>query len=255
VLPLRDENPGQTTPILTWLLIAACVVAYAFWQPTPFDDTADDTSFDIEHAVIPCEVMEGRPLSWRELRATYDLGDTTACDIGGDNGDDPAVPDKNVWLSIIASMFLHGSLIHIGGNLLALWVFGNNVEDVLGKVGFLLFYLVGGVVATMAHVVMNPDSTMPLVGASGAIAAVMGAYLVFFPRARVLTLVVVVPVRIRAVVMLSLWFALQFLTDPNSGVAWAAHVGGFLFGVMVGLLVRATGRVEQVTRQVHPSPR
>lgn len=245
MLPLHDDNPGRTTPILTWLIIAACIAAYLVWQPTPTKDTDEDARFYYENAVIPCEVLEGRPLSMRELRSTFDLGDQSSCDIGGDNRSDPRFPDKNVWLSVVVSMFLHGSLLHIGGNLLVLWVFGNNVEDVLGKVGFLAFYLVGGVVATMAHVLLNPDSTTPLVGASGAIAAVMGAYLVFFPRARVRTLVFMIIIafpRIPAAVMLGIWFALQFVTDPNAGVAWAAHVGGFVFGVVVALLVRAAGK-------------
>jgi membrane associated rhomboid family serine protease len=245
VLPLRDENPGRTTPILTWLTIAICVVAYLWWQPSPLKDTVEDRDFYIENAVTPCEVLEGRPLSWRELRATYNLGEQSSCNVGDDNERDPGVPDKNVWLSLVSSMFLHGSLIHIAGNLLVLWVFGNNVEDVFGKVGFLVFYLVGGVVATMAHVFLNPDSTVPLVGASGAIAAVMGAYLVFFPRARVLTMVfmlIITVIRIPAAVMLGIWFALQFITDPNAGVAWAAHVGGFVFGVAIALLVRAAGK-------------
>lgn len=256
MLPLRDENPGRTTPVVTLLVIAACVVAYLFWQPTPGSDTVEDATFYIEHAVIPCEVLEGRPLSMRELRATYNLGDENACNVGnvgGENSSGPGVPDKNVWLSVVASMFLHGSVLHIFFNLLVLWVFGNNVEDVLGKLGFLVFYLVGGIVATFAHILLNPASTTPLVGASGAIAAVMGAYLVFFPGARVLTILVIIPMRIPAVVMLSLWFALQFVTDPNSGVAWAAHVGGFVFGVVVGLFVRSTGRVGRMTGRVHPS--
>ena len=110
-------------------------------------------------------------------------GDDEACGIDG--GQSPAYdPDKNVYLAVVTSMFLHGGLLHIGGNLLFLWVFGNNVEEAFGKVGYALFYLAGGVVATLAHVVLNLDSTVALVGASGAIAAVMGAYFVLFPTAR-----------------------------------------------------------------------
>lgn len=253
MLPLRDENPGRTTPILTWLILGICIAVYAFVQPSPLEESVEDTRFYLENTVIPCEVMEGRPLEMRELRATFDLGDQNSCNVGVVDGStsevappsDPAFPDKNVWLSVLNSMFLHGSLLHIGGNLLVLWVFGNNVEDVFGKVGFVLFYLVGGIVAAMAHVMLNQDSTVPLVGASGAIAAVMGAYLVLFPRARVLTMVfmiIITVIRIPAAVMLGIWFALQFITDPNAGVAWAAHVGGFVFGVAVALVVKAVGK-------------
>jgi membrane associated rhomboid family serine protease len=158
------------------------------------------------------------------------------------------VPGKSVWLSVVTSMFLHGSLLHIGGNLLFLYVFGNNVEDTMGKVAFAVFYLVGGAIGTAAHVALNVDSTVPVVGASGAIAAVMGAYLVLFPTARVRTLVfllIVFLVELRAAVLLLFWFGLQFFTDPNEGVAWGAHVAGFVFGVVAGLALRAAGRPQR----------
>jgi membrane associated rhomboid family serine protease len=157
------------------------------------------------------------------------------------------VPDKNVWLSAITSMFLHGSLLHIGGNMLFLWVFGNNVEDVFGKVGYALFYVAGGIAATLTHVALNLDSTVPVVGASGAIAAVMGAYLVLFPHAKVRTAIfflLILVVNIRALWVLGFWFVMQFFTSPEEGVAWAAHVGGFVFGVLVALVVRMLRQPE-----------
>jgi membrane associated rhomboid family serine protease len=240
MLPFYDDNPVRSRPILTWAIIAACIAAFFLWQPGPFEDNAEDTLFYLENAAIPCELVEGRPLDAAELQATYGAGDTEACDV--DQGASPQeFPDKNVWLSALTSMFLHGSLLHIGGNLLFLWVFGNNVEDVFGKIGFALFYAVGGVVATLAHVALNVDSTVPVVGASGAIAAVMGAYLVLFPQAKVRTAIIfllVVVVNIRAFWVLGFWFVLQFFTNPDEGVAWAAHVGGFVFGVLVALVVR-----------------
>jgi membrane associated rhomboid family serine protease len=237
VLPLGDDNPVSRAPVITWLIIAACVVAYFLWQPTPFSETVDDIRFDLEYAAIPCEVLERRPLTRAEVQATFNLGDDNSCDI--DRGQTPAFdPGKNVWLAVATSMFLHGSLAHIGFNMLFLWIFGNNVEDRLGRLGFAAFYLVGGVVATLAHVVVSRDSTVPSIGASGAIAAVMGAYLVWFPNARVRTLVIVLLVNVPAKVVLGVWFVLQFFTDPNEGVAWVAHVGGFVFGVLVGLLLR-----------------
>jgi membrane associated rhomboid family serine protease len=258
MLPIHDDNPVRRPPIITWAIIAACIIIYFFWQPSPFSDDVEDVEFSLDNAAIPCELVEGRPLDIEEVRATYGVvnGDNEACNI--DNGQSQAFdPGKNVWLAVITSMFLHGSLLHIGGNMLFLWVFGNNIEDTLGKVGFLLFYLAGGVVATLGHVALNLDSTVSLVGASGAIAAVMGAYLVLFPRARVYTIVpllffILLP--LRAWLVLGFWFVLQFFTDPNSGVAWAAHVGGFVFGVLVGLIVRATrGDPTPVDRRPPPS--
>jgi membrane associated rhomboid family serine protease len=261
MLPIHDDNPVRRPPVITWAIIAACIGIYFFWQPSPFGDDNEDTRFNVEYAAIPCEVVEGRPLDTAEADATFGQravlvgSDDESCDIDG--GQSPAVfPEKNVWLSVITSMFLHGSLLHIGGNLLFLWVFGNNIEDVLGKVGFMLFYVAGGVAATLTHVALNLDSTVPMVGASGAIAAVMGAYLVLFPKARVYTLVFFILITVlplRAWMVLGFWFVLQFFTDPNSGVAWGAHVGGFVFGVLVGLVVRAA-RGEQAPPQRRPPP-
>jgi rhomboid family protein len=249
MLPLRDENPVRHRPVLTWLIIGLCIVAYFAWQPSPFGDTQDDVLFSLEHAAIPCEVVEGRPLDTNEVIATFNQGLDDACGI--DHGRSaPFAPGKNVYLAVIVSMFLHGSLLHIGGNLLFLWVFGNNVEDAFGKIGFALFYIVGGIVATLTHVLVDVDSTVPLVGASGAIAAVMGAYAVLYPGARVRTLVFVLFIFVLdlpAIVLLLFWFGLQFFTDPNEGVAWTAHVGGFLFGVLVAAAYRLVREVPKAT--------
>lgn len=252
MIPLRDENPVRHPPIVTWVIIGLCIAAYFAWQPGPFGgDPQDDTIFSLEHAAIPCEVVEGRPLDDNEVIATFNQGLTSACGI--DRGRSaPFAPDKNVYLAVVVSMFLHGSLVHIGFNLLYLWVFGNNVEDAFGKIGYALFYLVGGIVATLSHVLVDVDSTVPLVGASGAIAAVMGAYAVLYPGARVWTFVFIVVVRVPAVVLLGFWFVLQFFTDPNESVAWAAHVGGFVFGVLVALVYRS---IRQVPRAVPISRR
>jgi membrane associated rhomboid family serine protease len=247
VFPLHDDNPVRRPPVVTWVIIATCLVVYFAWQPTPFSEGIEDTEFNVAHAAIPCEVVEGRPLDVVEINATFNQGNLESCNI--DDGQSPPFdPGKDVWLSVLTSMFLHGSLLHIGGNLLFLWVFGNNIEDIMGKVGYALFYLAGGVVATLTHVALNLDSTVPVVGASGAIAAVMGAYLVLFPNARVYTavfLILIAVIPIRAKWLLGFWFILQFFTDPNQGVAWAAHVGGFVFGILVGLVIKAvrgTGR-------------
>jgi len=242
VIPLKDENPTRHLPVATLAIILACVAVYFLWQPSPFGTTDADIRFNVEHAATPCEIREGRPLTVDELRATYQVGRSEACGLGSTESE-AGFPQKSVWQSVLVSMFLHGSLLHLGGNLLFLWIFGNNIEDHLGPMRYALFYVLGGIVATLTHVVLNLDSTIPMIGASGAIAAVMGAYLVWFPDAPVRTLLTfffILVVRIRAKWLLGFWFALQFLTSPNSGVAWAAHVGGFVAGVLVGLGVRAS---------------
>ncbi|HLU53379.1 MAG TPA: rhomboid family intramembrane serine protease [Acidimicrobiia bacterium] len=265
MIPLRDENPTRRTPIVTLLIIGACLWLYFGWQPSlslgqpqyvpvdtpigqiPIEET---TAFTLENAAIPCELVNGRPLTVEEVVETFSPPiDPEACQ-GGEAATPPLFPRKSVWLSILTSMFLHGGLAHLFGNLLFLWIFGNNIEDHMGHFRYLIFYLLGGVVATGAHVILNLDSTIPMVGASGAIAAVMGAYLVWFPDAPVRTAVFfffIQIVDIRAKWLLGFWFISQFFTSPNSGVAWAAHVGGFVFGVIVGLMVRTSRGLRQAT--------
>jgi membrane associated rhomboid family serine protease len=246
VLPLRDDNPTSRKPVVTVAVILACAAVYFLVQPSSplvSGQTAqNDAAFTVEHAAIPCEVVQGHPLTINELNQTFTNNDTSACS-SGDNS--PAgFPNKNVYLALIVSMFLHAGLLHIGGNMLYLWVFGNNIEDRIGPFLFVAFYLVGGLVATAAHVALDPNSTVPVVGASGAIAAVMGAYLVLYPRHRIHSLILFPPFvffrSVRAWLLLGFWFVSQFAIDPNSGVAWAAHVGGFAFGIGCGLIIRAT---------------
>jgi len=222
-------------------------------EPVPVDVRTDqgldieainlpgETAFDLEHAAIPCEVVRGEPLTTDELLASLVRGDTEACNADLGIGDE-VFPEKRVWFSVVLSMFLHTGWLHLGGNMLFLWIFGNNIEDHLGRLRYLLFYLLGGFVATVAHVVAQPDSTVPVIGASGAIAAVMGAYLIWFPNARITSLFVLFPVVVRAKWWLLAWFVLQFFTTEDSSVAWLAHVGGFVFGVVMALLVRLTDR-------------
>jgi rhomboid family protein len=234
VLPLKDRNPTVRTPVITIALIVANVAVFLLIQGGGTLGQRDSTKLEYEHAAIPCELTQGHPLSEREIV------DETCSDT---RRSAEAFPDKNVYLAVLVSMFLHGGWLHLGGNMLFLWVFGNNVEDKLGWFFYLLVYLVGGAVAMVAQVVSNPDSTVPVIGASGAIATVMGAYLVWFPRARVLTVFLVfffIPFEIAAWVVLTVWFVQQFFTGPASNVAWMAHVGGFLFGVVVAALVRNT---------------
>ncbi|MEA3055473.1 MAG: hypothetical protein QOD30_905 [Actinomycetota bacterium] len=241
MIPLKDENPTRRTAVVTLALIAINVVVYFGVQPNP-QDLAGSTDFTYRNAAIPCEVVTGEPLSDVELA-------THTCN---QQPEGPAhFPGKSVYLAVLISMFLHGSLLHLGGNMLFLWIFGNNAEDRLGRVGYLAFYLAGGLVATLAHIFVQPDSTIPMVGASGAIAAVMGAYLVWFPNVRIRTMFLffIIPFfrDIRAKWLLLIWFLTQFLEpfNPNSGVAWMAHVGGFAFGIAFGALVSGIGRARR----------
>ena len=250
MIPLRDENPTHRPPVVTVLLIAACIATFLFVQPSATrslldapDDAAliEEIEFSYEHAAIPCELIQGRPLTVPEVLRTLRAGDTDACITDGEPGR-ALFADKSVWRSVLVSMFLHGGWLHLAGNMVFLWVFGNNIEDHLGHLRYLVFYVAAGVVATAAHVLLALDSTVPLVGASGAIAGVMGAYLVWFPWARIRTIIMlgVIPIwpRIPAAILLVVWFLTQFWIDPNAGIAWAAHVGGFVFGVVMAMAAR-----------------
>ena len=255
MIPLKDENPARTFPVITIALIAACVLVWIGVQGA--GEREDNDEFTVKTAAIPCEVLEGRPLSLDEIRDTFGpLHDDTSC---VDDPQTPALfPHKRVWVALVYSMFMHGSWIHLLGNMLFLWVFGNNIEDRLGKMWFLVFYLAAGLAATAAHIAIQPDSTVPLVGASGAIAGVMGAYLVLFPNVEIRSLIFlgffVLFRDVRAKWLLGIWLVSQFFINPNEGVAWMAHVGGFLFGVLIGLVLRAAGEPERPVFPPPPSP-
>jgi membrane associated rhomboid family serine protease len=250
MMPLIDENPVRRVPFVTITLIVICTVVFFLVQPTGknlFDNLGldrvqrNDLEFSLRWAAIPCEVKEGRPLSIGEARATFVDGNLTAC--GAEFRQGPAVkPDKNIYLAVLVSIFLHGSVAHLVGNMLFLWVFGNNIEDRRGAFGFACFYLSAGLVATAAQFLLSPNSTVPLIGASGAIAGVMGAYVVWFPNARIRSLIIIGPVffrKVKAKWLLGIWFAQQFFFVSGDGaVAWMAHVGGFAFGVIIGLIWR-----------------
>ncbi|NIA24640.1 MAG: rhomboid family intramembrane serine protease [Gammaproteobacteria bacterium] len=226
MIPIRDANPGITRPVVTWLIIAAGAFVFFFLQP---HGARAALEFDVQHAAIPCELSSGSPL---------DQGDLTGCSAAPQPP--PLYPDKNLWGSVFVSMFLHANFLHLIGNLWVLWIFGNNVEDAFGKLGYPLFYLASGVVATATFVVSNPRAITPLIGASGAIAGVMGAYLVLYPRARVVSVFPILfflPIALPASIFLVFWFLGQFFVEAT-GVAWQAHVGGFLFGVTVAALMR-----------------
>jgi membrane associated rhomboid family serine protease len=227
VFPLKDDNPTQRFPALTLALIALNVVAYLLWQRGGLvlgSPTSEHFVCNLgDWAVFPYEVTHpGEQVA------------TQGC----------PVPRASTWLTVFTSMFMHGGLLHLAGNMLFLWVFGNNVEDSMGPVRFMAFYLLGGIAATLLQTLMGPNATVPTVGASGAIAGVLGGYIVLYPRARVLTLILLVfiPIflRLPAMIVLGLWFVEQLLFgyfDVNSGgesggVAYFAHIGGFVFGLL-----------------------
>ncbi|MBW3657717.1 MAG: rhomboid family intramembrane serine protease [Actinobacteria bacterium] len=248
VLPVGDVNPTRRRAVVTVLLVLANLLVYVLAQ-APLAGCAEE-AFILEWAAVPRELLSFRQLSDSQLGALL----SPSCDVG-------VVDDKNVVVSAFSAMFLHGNLAHLGGNLLFLWVFGNNVEDRLGHLRYLLFYVVGGLAATYAFALLNPDSTVPLLGASGAIAAILGAYLVMYPRAWVHTYVPfplyvlawIIPgaritawflifaiVTLPAWLVLGAWFGLQVLATRSpvtDNVAYAAHVAGFVAGIALVLLL------------------
>jgi rhomboid family protein len=218
VIPLKDDIPTRRFPVITVALIAINVIVYfAFEQGLLGLDQLGNQRV-VEYGAIPYEITNGQDLPGPGDQAPY-------------------------WITIFTSMFLHGSLFHLGGNMLFLWIFGNNIEDSMPRPRFVVFYLLGGLAALGLQVAMDPNSAVPTVGASGAIAGVLGAYARIYPRARVVTVVIIIIfftiVTLPALLVLGLWFLLQLLpafSEPvgstGGGVAYFAHIGGFLFGVL-----------------------
>ena len=254
MLPIKDYNPTSTRSIVVPIIIAINVIVFFFWQPFSIGATSSTEQQQIEikqeiffscHASIPYEVSHGHTLvnspPPAESAAAHDPLIRQDYEI-----ERQLCPHKNVWLSILYTMFLHGGLLHIGGNMLFLWIFGNNIEDKLGRLKFIVFYLLCGLVATYAQTLVSPSSGVPQIGASGAIAGVLGAYIVLFPRARIRTLFfffLIFFLDVPAVVLLGLWFALQLLQGvgpaaTSGGVAYMAHVGGFIAGMVLLFVFR-----------------
>jgi membrane associated rhomboid family serine protease len=219
MIPLRDVIPSQSFPAVTVVLITLNVLAFLYELSL---GKALDV-FIMQYGAVPLRfVLAGQ----MEEVSTFER-----------------------FLPIFTSMFLHGGWLHLGGNMLYLWIFGDNVEDRLGPVRFLVFYLACGLAAALTQIYINPTSKIPMVGASGAVAGVLGAYLVLFPHARVLALIPIVfffqIVELPALLFLGFWFLMQFLNGAISitaanyatgGVAWWAHIGGFVSGVVLGYL-------------------
>ena len=227
MFPLKDDIPSQTTPVVTMALIAVNIVVFLYQLSLQVTGdpgaSAALEAFVFEFGAVPCRI-------------------SGSC---ASAGDFPAP-----FATMFTSMFLHGGLLHVGGNMLYLWIFGDNVEDTLGHARFLLFYFLSGLVAAAAQTVMNPSSPVPMIGASGAVSGVLGAYLILFPHATVLTLVMFIffirLIRIPALIVLGFWIVVQFFNGLGSfqrqggegGVAWFAHIGGFLAGIVILLIIR-----------------
>ncbi len=246
LIPISDVNPTKRFPVITVLLIVLNIIVFVGKEPVTKGDLAM-TKYFYETAPVPCQLGD---------RCDEFIPGPGEPEVLLGAGESVVIPERDLGgflMAVLFSTFLHANLLHIGGNLLFLWVFGNNVEDHLGRFKFTLFYLLGGIFAAFAHIIFSLQTSpatcnldlgacVPAVGASGAIAAVMGAYIVLYPRARVNVLVAVIflwtIVQLSAVLVLGLWFLYQFLIAAGdkagpSGVAWMAHVGGFVFGVVM----------------------
>jgi len=220
-IPLKDLNPSRTYPFVNITLILANIAVFIY-------------SIGLE-ATLPPRAFESLLLSYSTVPARIPAF------LAGHVGFEVA------FLPLVTSMFLHANWLHLGGNMLFLWIFGDNVEDFFGHFTYLFFYLVCGIGASLLHILFNFHSDIPAVGASGAISGVMGAYMLLYPRARILTLVVIFPLPIPAVVFLGLWYVLQFLAGISSigmkvtgGVAVWAHIGGFLLGMLLPAMARGS---------------
>jgi membrane associated rhomboid family serine protease len=247
VFPLRDDNPTLLTPYVTWALVLANVAVWIFVEgagssPGVLGDAV------CTYGAIPAEIT-GR------------TGGLTGVDLG------PGVPDCMfgglTWSAILTSMFMHGGWMHLISNMWVLWIFGNNIEDSMGHLRFLLFFVLCGVLAALAHVFSAPGSPIQTVGASGAISAVMGAYLLLYPRVRIHTLFIIIIfikiIPVHAWLILVLWFVLQVISSTvqpatGGGVAFWAHIGGFVAGVILVKLFENRQLVEARRRHIRLSP-
>ena len=227
MFPLKDDNPSNSAPVVTVALIVLNALFFVYQislEAGGADGARAGQAFIEEFGLVPCRL-------------------TGVCRVGAD------LPSP--VLTIFTSMFMHGGLFHIGGNMLYLWIFGNNVEDTLGHGRYLLFYLLSGVAAALAQTAIGPSSAVPMVGASGAISGVLGAYLLLFPHAHVTTLIILGfffrLVQIPAMIVLGFWIVLQVLNGLGSfgssgGVAFFAHIGGFLAGMGLLYVMRPRAR-------------
>jgi membrane associated rhomboid family serine protease len=287
LIPLKDNLPTDHFPFVTVLIIAVNVAVFLLLQGPSLSGDQVETKPVVEYGAIPyrvthpgddCTLLRARGQTVSQERVVCEgmpeygtATDAPRCSgapslpLGGTDLCRASVDEAPPLLTLFSSMFMHGGWLHIIFNMLFLWIFGNNIEDSMGRGRFVLFYLLGGLAAIGAQIAVDPDSTVPTVGASGAIAAVLGGYMLLYPRARVLTVVFLFLfftfIEIPALVMLGIWFALQFLPavgqlatpelSGQGGVAYFAHVGGFVFGLVL-IHLFAKRRSEQYGQPRYP---
>lgn len=212
MFPLKDDNPTQNTSFVTIAIIFLCILIYVY-QLSLTD--VNNNQFIYDYGMKPSFLFSGKGLKNNTLTAVF---------------------------TIFSSMFMHGGLLHLGGNMLFLWIYGNNIEDAMGSFKFIIFYLTCGIAAALLQALITPNSDIPMIGASGAVSGVLSAYFLLYPKARVSTLVIlfffITVIRIPAGILIGIWFITQLLnayqTNPNSpGVAWYAHIGGFIMGALL----------------------
>lgn len=234
--PISDDDRHLVKPAyVTWLLLISNVLVYMYQLQNPL--------FTYGYSAVPAEITTGR-----------DIVEPIQLLIGG--GESVAIPHirgpSPIYLTLLTSMFMHGGWMHIGGNMLFLWIFGDNVEHRFGHGRFTVFYLVSGLVASFAQIAISPDSAIPTLGASGAIAGILGAYLVLFPHNRVHAILIFQVVSVPAFLVIAIWAVTQFVggfgsrdvAGQSGGVAYAAHIGGFIAGALIALFFRGQLRTE-----------
>ena len=231
MFPIRDDNPQILRPYATYIIVACNALGWLYFQGAGMEPALSASICRL--GLIPGELLQTVPAGTR-----FPLGPNTTCVTG----------DTSTWPTAITSMFLHGGWVHLIGNMWFLWIFGDNVEDAMGHVRFVVFYLLCGLVAAGLQIGTNPESAVPMVGASGAIGGVMGAYVLLYPRVRVHMLIFlgfyITTIAVPAALMLGYWFLVQFLGGlgttgtEGGGVAFWAHVGGFAAGALLTVFFR-----------------
>ena len=224
MIPISDINPPKNNPIISRIFIFVSILVYVLIQPRNPNELFN---FFYEFAAIPCEVFSNQPLS---LEQYYN----NQCSLKSSN---IVFENKNIFLSLLFSNMFHANFVHILGNLWSFWIFGNNIEDKLGKVRFIIFLIFTGLASMFSHIILNAFDINPIVGASGIVSALMGAYLYLFPNAQLLVLVpfgFLFPTTIKAKFFMIFWFISQILIAiQNTNISWEAHIGGFIVGYLI----------------------
>ena len=259
VIPIGDYHPTKNTPWVTYALILANVLFYII-------QIGEGQAFTNAHAVTPYELTNGRDLTGppQQLLVRMPDGNTLALPIQQSAGEiyvDPAFEHQPtplpVWSTLLTAMFMHGSPLHLLGNMLFLWIFGDNVEETFGRLGYLALYLTAGVVGFLIQSMANPESMIPILGASGAVAGIMGAYLILFPMNPIRVIILYFPADLPAFLVIGFWIASQFVLGVyeldrlghTGGVAYLAHIGGVAAGIAATYLVIPVG-----ARRLQPNP-